>query len=607
MRKPTDEEALSIPWTCEDVDPFTPRIRNFKSSRKTRMPNNVKTFDKIRDPKDHLKIFQAAAQVEHSAMPTWCHMFNSTLIGAARVWFDELPPESIDGNGGHAVHRIYVDRGSSMEVLYEHCFNRLWPEIKSQMVSTTTLLTGFSGETIWPLGQLRLLVTIEDAERYTKVWMNFMIVRSLSPYNGIIGRPRIREIQAVPSTTHGMLKFSVNGEIVTIHSTILMPSECATIVTTPKDSAKKAEACHKNFKMAIHSDFPDQDITIGGTISTKARTKLCTLLKGNLDIFAWQLSDMPGVPRSIAKHRLDIREGYSPVKQKKEAGPGGRQGNPSRGTKTGRGRNSVRSILPRLVIQPGHGEEARWSPINAFPIEELYTPEFSKSLKENTGYWQEPNTYEAVGKHVATSPTKKKKKETRNRQKRSIQTNEALWQNAWTTEEEITLAKGWRAVSENRQHGNARKKDGFWCEVLACIKSQTKYEGRRTYGMGWENRGRPKFQEIQFPNFNQGSEGSSKRYKSSGSSSLNTESRDASINLNTIVVDEDEVQEIRRPGGRDKARAAAENNGSKASGSSTMNDDALARLMVNEMTSAEVQQRKAFMELKRREVERRKR
>ncbi|GKC66557.1 reverse transcriptase domain-containing protein [Tanacetum coccineum] len=27
-------------------------------------------------------------------MPTWYHMFNSTLIGAARVWFDELPPES---------------------------------------------------------------------------------------------------------------------------------------------------------------------------------------------------------------------------------------------------------------------------------------------------------------------------------------------------------------------------------------------------------------------------------------------------------------------------------------------------------------------------------
>nr|GEU85980.1 hypothetical protein [Tanacetum cinerariifolium] len=50
------------------------------------------------DPKDHLKIFQAAAQVEHWAMPTWCHIFNSALIGAARVWFDELPPESIGGD-----------------------------------------------------------------------------------------------------------------------------------------------------------------------------------------------------------------------------------------------------------------------------------------------------------------------------------------------------------------------------------------------------------------------------------------------------------------------------------------------------------------------------
>ncbi|GJT89200.1 hypothetical protein Tco_1070917 [Tanacetum coccineum] len=48
----------------------------------------------------------------------------------------------------------------------------------------------------------------------------------------------------------------------------------------------------------------------------------------------------------------------------------------------------------------------------------------------------------------------------------------------------------------------------------------------------------PKFKEITFPNFNQGSEGSSKRRKSSSSSSFNTESEDANINLNTTVVDE---------------------------------------------------------------------
>nr|GEU69689.1 reverse transcriptase domain-containing protein [Tanacetum cinerariifolium] len=206
--------------------------------------------------------------------------------------------------GGHAIHRICLDRSPSVVVLYEHCLNRIQPEIKNQIIPETTSLTSFSGETIWLLGQLRLLVTIGDAEHYTKAWMNFMIVRS--PYNGIIGRMKIRYIQAVPSTTHGMLKFPMNGGIVTIHSTILTPSECTTIVETLKETAKKAEARLENFKVAVHLDFSNQEITIGGKVSTKARMELCTLLKGNLDIFAWQPSDMMGVPRSIAEKDIPL-------------------------------------------------------------------------------------------------------------------------------------------------------------------------------------------------------------------------------------------------------------------------------------------------------------
>nr|GEY55803.1 reverse transcriptase domain-containing protein [Tanacetum cinerariifolium] len=124
--------------------------------------------------------------------------------------------------GGHVIHRMYIDGGSSMEILYEHYLNRLRPEIKSQMVPATTSLTGFSGETTWPLGQLRLLVTIGDATHSTKAWMNFMVVKSLSPYNSIIGRPGLKAIQAVPSTVHGMLKFLTEGGIVTIRSSLLI-------------------------------------------------------------------------------------------------------------------------------------------------------------------------------------------------------------------------------------------------------------------------------------------------------------------------------------------------------------------------------------------------
>ncbi|GJS03507.1 reverse transcriptase domain-containing protein [Tanacetum coccineum] len=339
------------------------------------MPCHVKIYNGSEDPEDLLKIFQAA-KTERWAMPTWCHMFNSTLTENARVWFDDLPPESIDSYndlreaflknylqqkkcirdpivlhnikqrdgestedfiqryksesgsvkgapecmrisgfvygitnpelikrfhekipktvdemmkqiedmlkagklshiirelmqssgkeqpkkkgktskkekpqailmiqsrqkvirqkitqsfspnpemlfphlrddegaegpliieveiGGHQVHRICVDGWSSLEILYEHCFNRLRPEIKNQIVPATTLLIGFSGEIKWPLRQITLLVKIGDDEHSTSAWMDFMVVRSTSPHNRIIGRPGLRKIQAVLSTAH---------------------------------------------------------------------------------------------------------------------------------------------------------------------------------------------------------------------------------------------------------------------------------------------------------------------------------------------------------------------------------------------------------------------
>nr|GEU29322.1 reverse transcriptase domain-containing protein [Tanacetum cinerariifolium] len=219
--------------------------------------------------------------------------------------------------GRHMIHCMYVDGSSSMEILYEHCFNRLQPEIKSQMVPATTSLTGFSGETIWPLGQLRLPVIIGDANYSTSTWMNFMIVRSLSPYNGIIGRPEIRAIQAVSSTVHGMLKFPVEGGIVTIHSTVLIPNVCTSMITSSMVS-KEERTRPDNFNVALHPDFPDQEVAIRGTLSDKGRTELCSILKKNLDIFSWKPSKMIGVLR-----------------------------------------DHERGLLPRLAIQTSHGKETQ--------------------------------------------------------------------------------------------------------------------------------------------------------------------------------------------------------------------------------------------------------
>ncbi|GKB63048.1 reverse transcriptase domain-containing protein [Tanacetum coccineum] len=69
--------------------------------------------------------------------------------------------------GGHCVHRMYVDGGSSSEILYEHCFNRFRLEVRNQMIPATTPLVGFSAEIIWPLGQISLPIKIGDEEHST--------------------------------------------------------------------------------------------------------------------------------------------------------------------------------------------------------------------------------------------------------------------------------------------------------------------------------------------------------------------------------------------------------------------------------------------------------
>jgi hypothetical protein len=42
---------------------------------------------------------------------------------------------------------------------------------------------------------------------------------------------------------------------------------------------------------------------------------LVDFLRANAKVFAWSLSDMPGIPRDVAEHSLDIRAGARPVKQ----------------------------------------------------------------------------------------------------------------------------------------------------------------------------------------------------------------------------------------------------------------------------------------------------
>ncbi|GJV92300.1 hypothetical protein Tco_1540113 [Tanacetum coccineum] len=158
---------------------------------------------------------------------------------------------------------------------------------------------------------------IGDEEHSASAWMNFMVVRSSSPYNGIIGRPGVKKLQAVPSTAYGMLKILVEGGVITLKSSKLVPLECA-VVSGPKEAPSATKPMiEERIKVAINPEYPKQTVMIGSTLTEEGRNKLCRLLQRNLDIFAWKPADMTGVPKHIAEHHQNIREGCSPVRQKK--------------------------------------------------------------------------------------------------------------------------------------------------------------------------------------------------------------------------------------------------------------------------------------------------
>ncbi|GKE31319.1 hypothetical protein Tco_1450641 [Tanacetum coccineum] len=75
--------------------PLTRRIIEF-ARPKYKIPTNIKLYDSTTDLEDHLNRFASAANFGEWPMPVWCRMFQQTLDGSTRRWFERLPANSIN-------------------------------------------------------------------------------------------------------------------------------------------------------------------------------------------------------------------------------------------------------------------------------------------------------------------------------------------------------------------------------------------------------------------------------------------------------------------------------------------------------------------------------
>ncbi|GJS80072.1 hypothetical protein Tco_0729953 [Tanacetum coccineum] len=61
------------------------------------MPANLKIYDGSTNPDDHITHFVGVANQGEWEMPVWCRIFQQTLDGPLRGWFDRMPNGCIDG------------------------------------------------------------------------------------------------------------------------------------------------------------------------------------------------------------------------------------------------------------------------------------------------------------------------------------------------------------------------------------------------------------------------------------------------------------------------------------------------------------------------------
>lgn len=74
-------------------------------------------------------------------------------------------------------------------------------------MALSTILIGFFGEVVYPVGSIELMVIVEDYPQQTTVRSIFLVIDALSAYNTILERPMFNCLGAVVSTHHLRFKF----------------------------------------------------------------------------------------------------------------------------------------------------------------------------------------------------------------------------------------------------------------------------------------------------------------------------------------------------------------------------------------------------------------
>lgn len=109
------------------------------------------------------------------------------------------------------VHRVLIDNGSSVNLLFKSAFNQMGLS-KKDLLPCMSALQGFSGERKVPLGLITLPVELGEEPRRMIRQVQFVVLDGYSAYNAFLGRLALSDFRVVTSIWCLKLKFPTPAE-----------------------------------------------------------------------------------------------------------------------------------------------------------------------------------------------------------------------------------------------------------------------------------------------------------------------------------------------------------------------------------------------------------
>jgi hypothetical protein len=245
---------------------------------------------------------------------------------------------------GYKFSKCLMDGGSNLNIMYVETLKKLGL-IKTQLRHCAVTFYGaVPGRQAKSLGSITLKVVLGDENNFCEEPITFEVVSFKSTYHVIFGRTSFHSFHARPCYIYNQLKMLGPDGIITIFGSFRKAKLCeegeaafaeavffgeefkeihaATDPVEMPASKKEVSASPPSFKPIVDTKQVElvagdaaKTTSIRTNLSPKLEDALIEFLHENRDIFAWQPSDMTGVPRELAKHALKILPGSNPVRQ----------------------------------------------------------------------------------------------------------------------------------------------------------------------------------------------------------------------------------------------------------------------------------------------------